>query len=272
MLSSSPWLFFRVDDLPSKWSEGLVAVGPRGLRSHDRRPLLRRRPGAALDLLQDRLELNLGADVVPALRVGAEDQPVARPVRVEPRAVGDRLAVLPRPLRDLAGVGPRHQSPRSSRDVRFRTHRGHLPVSRRRACPRRPGFFVVRSPRPAPRETACAPASLVARPGDRSAAAPLDHRRDASRRGPWRARIRSRARHSAPRRAPSGRGAGRPRGLAAPGAARHGARRALRSPRCPRGRASSVSSGVSLCGYSYGRPSPAATPFRPRVIALAAGV
>ena len=146
-----------------------------------------------------------------------------------------------------------------------RTHRAHLPVSRRRACPRRPGFFVVRSPYRRP-------GGLLARPhrslrGLEIEAQPRlwsiakTHRAEV--RG-VRVYVVERDVQRA-RRAPLGRAAGMPQGWAAPRAARHDARRARRLPRCPRGRASSVSSGSPWAGCSYGRPSPAATPFGPRV-------
>jgi len=103
----------RLHDRPRKWTEQLVSVRPGGARALDARLLGGRHPGAALDFLQDALELDLGPGAVPALKVGAEDQPVASIVCRQPCAEGDRPAVLPLPFCDLACAGSSHQHGRS---------------------------------------------------------------------------------------------------------------------------------------------------------------
>ncbi len=85
----------RVDDLACEGIESLMAVGLRLAARHDRCSALRRQPRAARDLLEDRLQFDLCARLIPTLSVGSKDQPVTTTVGVEAGTKRDGLAVPP---------------------------------------------------------------------------------------------------------------------------------------------------------------------------------
>lgn len=129
-------VLLRIEDLTSEGAEQLVSIRARACRLGGGRLSQGRDPDAGIDLLQDPLHLAFGSRAVPSFVASAKSESVARTGGVNPRAEGDRPAVLPQPLGDLTSIGPAHHGRRSGRgDLIPRDQRAgmSLPGTLRRA-------------------------------------------------------------------------------------------------------------------------------------------